>query len=114
MPAGSGRAGRAQRGPPDELPRAPRAKESPRPPGSPTRYPTRRPVVTSRWGRESGPAREPFTRTGGAATMNKPCGKLGALLLACAPAVLAGGKDARKVEYSVPSLRKNLREGKDP
>jgi 3-methyladenine DNA glycosylase AlkD len=46
--------------------------------------------------------------------MNTPFGKLGALLLACTPAVLAGCKDARKVDYSVPSLRKTLREDKDP
>src|SRR5262249_51450639 len=48
-----------------------------------------------------------------AATMKKPFGKRAALLLACVSAVLAGCKDSRKVEHSVPSLRKTLREDKD-
>jgi HEAT repeat protein len=46
--------------------------------------------------------------------MNRPFGKLGALLLAGTLAVLAGCKDPRKVDYSVASLRKTLREDKDP
>jgi HEAT repeat protein len=46
--------------------------------------------------------------------MKRLFGKLGWLLLACAPALLAGCKDSRKVEHSVPSLCKTLREDKDP
>jgi HEAT repeat protein len=48
------------------------------------------------------------------ATMNKPFEILVTLLLACAPAILAGCQDARKVDYSVPTLCKTLREDKDP
>jgi HEAT repeat protein len=46
--------------------------------------------------------------------MNRSSGIIWGLLLVCAPALLAGCRDARKVDYSVPSLRKTLREHKDP